>query len=94
MSTEALPKMNSLLSLTVENEAGKPSSCVSYVSQVSIGWELWSSTGLGSYLVGKQSFCGGYLFTYRGTLSVTVIVIGNGLGNRSSNPRQGCLNFT
>ena len=29
-----------------------------------------------------------------GTLSATVIVVGNGIGGLSSNPRPGCLCFT
>ena len=35
-----------------------------------------------------------YVFKFGGAHGVMVIVIGNGHGEPSSNPRQGCLHFT
>ena len=35
-----------------------------------------------------------YIYIFRSACGVIVIVIGNGHGDTSSNPRQGCLHFT
>ena len=34
-----------------------------------------------------------YILSYGGACGVIIIMVGNGYGDLSSNPRQGCLHF-